>query len=166
MNDELRSPLRCQGGRGRVASHKLLADSIGTTGELPSELATRLAPLTVSTPGHPAALSQQTLTTVVLATLEQTQRHHHHRLSLTQVTHICRLQASLVSIIFAGLALYTLVLVVSLFRIFIKVPPSPSCVLFSFFSLLTFAFLVHRIIRCLGSIDISDSLFSSSRISM
>jgi len=121
MNDELRSPIRCQGGRRGAGSAMLLADSGRTNGTIPAELATLLAPLTVSTPGHPAALSQQTLTSVVLATLEQVQRHHHRRLSFSEVAHICRLQASLVSIIFAGLALNTLVLVVSLFRIFIKV---------------------------------------------
>ncbi|PLW13584.1 hypothetical protein PCANC_19227 [Puccinia coronata f. sp. avenae] len=114
MNDELRSPLRCPSGAS-ASSYTATTTTDATETEA---LAARLAPLAAA---H--ELSQETLARIVAATQDLILRPSSHpaRLTLHQVAHICRLQASLVSIIFAGLALYTLVLVVSLFRIFIKV---------------------------------------------
>ncbi|KAH9460123.1 hypothetical protein MJO28_004211 [Puccinia striiformis f. sp. tritici] len=110
MNDELRSPLRCQ------------SQPIGSTSisNIPPDLSNRLTPFLKSSTNK-NGLSKDVLDRIVLNTLDQLQHFTHRKLNPDSVEHLCRLQASLVSIIFAGLALYTLVLVVSLFRIFIKV---------------------------------------------
>lgn len=75
---------------------------------------------------HPSA-TESSLINQLIANLSPAQSQLETELQLVsrlrqnEIHHLCELQASLVSIIFIGLALYTVVLVVSLFRIFIKV---------------------------------------------
>ncbi|KAA1075930.1 hypothetical protein PGTUg99_029298 [Puccinia graminis f. sp. tritici] len=111
MNDELRSPLRCQ-------SPTITPLNQSTNG-IPTELAARLTSIRAS----PDAVAQivKITTDYQHSLYASAEVPNFANLSPQLVTRLCHLQASLVSIIFAGLALYTLVLVVSLFRIFIKV---------------------------------------------
>ncbi|KAA1139172.1 hypothetical protein PGTUg99_036962 [Puccinia graminis f. sp. tritici] len=112
MNDELRSPLRCQ-------SPTITPLNQSTNG-IPTELAARLTSIRAS----PDAVAQivKITTDYQHSLYASAEVPNFANLTPQLVTRLCHLQASLVSIIFAGLALYTLVLVVSLFRIFIKIP--------------------------------------------
>jgi hypothetical protein len=130
MNDELRSPLRCQ---------RPITPLNPSTNGIPSELAARLASIK-ATPDVVAQIVK--ITADYQHTLyASADVPNFGNLQPQLVAKLCHLQASLVSIIFAGLALYTLVLVVSLFRIFIKV----RLALFLLFPLLFIYFLIAHL---------------------